>query len=75
MKGLWPNEESLRREILEKRLNPDDFDLRLHLSAVLESNAGSDKDLDLKITKLLARQNHFAKIDNENDQEVQLKYG
>jgi hypothetical protein len=56
IEGVWPNEQSLRKQILQKRLNPDDFDLQLHLSAVLESNAGSEKDIDIGVSRLLARQ-------------------
>ena len=48
----------LRREILQKRLNPDDYDLTVHLSSVLDSDKPVEKELDIAVSKLLERQNH-----------------
>jgi hypothetical protein len=47
----------LRREILAKRLNPDDYNLTVHLSSVLDSDAPPEKTLELEVTKVLSRQN------------------
>jgi hypothetical protein len=58
MLGLWPGEETLRREILQKRLNPGDYDLTVHLSSVLDSDKPVEKELDVAVSRLLERQNH-----------------
>lgn len=55
--GLWPEEETLRREILQKRLNPEDYDLTVHLSSVLDSDKLVEQELDVAVSRLLARQN------------------
>jgi hypothetical protein len=55
--GLWPNENSLREEILRKRLNPEDYNLQLHLSSILDSDASPEKDVDIVLSRVLARQN------------------
>ena len=55
--GLWPGEDTLRREILQKRLNPEDYDLTVHLSSVLDSDKPVEQELDVAVSRLLARQN------------------
>ena len=57
MVGLWPEEETLRREILQKRLNPEDYDLTVHMSSVLDSDKPVEQELDVAVSRLLARQN------------------
>lgn len=57
MVGLWPAEEALRREILQRRLNPEDYDLTVHLSSVLDSDRPVEEELDVPVSRLLARQN------------------
>ena len=61
MLGLWPGEETLRTEILQKRLNPDDYDLTVHLSSVLDSDKPVEKELDVAVSKLLEKQNRRGK--------------
>jgi hypothetical protein len=53
--GLWPSEESLRQEILHKHLNPEDFRLDVHYSSIVDSDG--EKDLNITVSKVLARQN------------------
>jgi len=55
--GLWPEEDTLRREILAKRQNPDDYNLHVHLSAVLDSDAANEKAVDFEVSRVLSRQN------------------
>jgi hypothetical protein len=45
--GLWPSEENLRQQILEKRLNPQDYDLSVHLASVLDDK---DEEFDSLLT-------------------------
>jgi hypothetical protein len=52
--GLWPEEESLRREILARGLNPDDYDYQLHLSGILDSDAPPEK-FNFSLAKVLTR--------------------
>jgi len=59
--GLWPTEESLREEILQRHLNPDDYDLKVHLSGILDSDEPIEKDVDIALARLLARQNTVKK--------------
>jgi len=47
----------LRREILQRRLNPEDYDLTVHLSSVLDSDRPVEEELDVPVSRLLARQN------------------
>jgi hypothetical protein len=43
--------------MLAKRLNPDDYNLTVHLSSVLDSDASPEKALELEVTKVLPWQN------------------
>jgi hypothetical protein len=70
--GLWPGEDTLRREILQKRLNPEDYDLTVHLSSVLDSDKPVEQELDVAVSRLLARQNdtdnhHSGRRDKRDD--------
>jgi len=55
--GLWPTADSLREAILEKGLNPNDYDLGVHLSSVVDSDAPPEKEANLAVNKILAKQN------------------
>jgi hypothetical protein len=55
--GLWPDEESLAQEILAKGLDPNDYNLKVHLSSVIDSDASPEKFIDLEVKKVLSRQN------------------
>ena len=47
----------MREEILQKRLNPDDYDLKVHLAGILDSDEPIEKDVDIPLARLLAKQN------------------
>jgi hypothetical protein len=51
----------LREEILQKRLNPDDYDLKMHLSGILDSDEPVEKDVDIALARVLAKQNALKK--------------
>jgi len=48
----------LREEILQKHLNPDNYDLKVHLAGILDSDEPIEKDVDIALAKVLAKQNH-----------------
>jgi hypothetical protein len=51
----------LRAEILQKRLDPDDYDLKMHLSGILDSDEPIEKDVDIALGRVLAKQNALKK--------------
>jgi len=52
----------LREEILQKHLNPDDYDLNVHLSGILDSDEPIEKDADIALARVLAKQNALKKV-------------
>lgn len=55
--GLWPPESSLHEAILEKGLDPKDYNLSVHLSNVLDSDGPLEKEPHLPVSKILSRRN------------------
>jgi hypothetical protein len=52
----------LRDEIRQHRLNPDNYDLRVHLSGIMDSDGPPEREVNIAVGRLLARQNNGKKL-------------